>query len=264
MEQVGRYGIVSSDIVRQRLGTVLGELEVVRLATLGRGVTGDIDTRDLDIGIVLDEHDGVRYRVQLGAVVLVFGQNVVAVLPELQACGTVLGTHLHGFGSGCYAVQPVFGDIRGQYAGPQLTLGLAFAAVRTTVYLLADFDPSVEHPALVGHGCRVVVALLFAFAAYDDLRLVIMVRGKVHAFEPLRPQVHLVTGAAVNHDGRESHLAAVVGRHEYGGQRHGVLRVDFGLAQIHGHLQADGAALLDNAALTDFNRGEIAGFVLGM
>ena len=188
-----------------------------------------------------------------------------SILPELQACGAVLGTHLHGFGFGCYAAQPVFGNIRGQYSSPQLAVGLAFAAVRAAVYLLADFDPSVEHPALIGHRRRVVVILFLAVAAaYDDLCRIVMVRWKIHAFESLRPQVYLVTDTAVDHDGRESHFAAVVCRHQYGGQRHGVLRFDFGIAQIYGHLQAHSATLLDNAALTDFNRREIAGFVLGM
>lgn len=91
-----------------------------------------------------------------------------------------------------------------------------------------------------------------------------MIRREFHAFEALRPQVNLVAGLAVDDNRWKGYFAAAVRRHEHGRQRHGVLRADFGLAQIDGHCQLDRAALLDNTSLTDSDRGQVTGFVLGM
>ena len=169
MKHVGRYGIVAADIVGQCLGTVLGEGHVVRHATLGRGVTGDVDTDNPDIGILLYQFDGVGNGVQFGTVVLEPGQDIVAVLPELQPRGTGFGTHLHRFGFRGYGIETVIRDKGGQNATPQTLPGLTLAAVGATVYLLAELDPPVEHPPLVGHGSHVVVLLVLAAVAYDYL-----------------------------------------------------------------------------------------------
>lgn len=141
----------------------------MRHATLGRGVTGDVDADNLDIGIFLYQFDGVGNGVQFGTVVLEPGQNIVAVLPELQPRGTGLGTHLHRFGFRGYGIETVVRNKGGQDATPQTLLGLTLAAVGAAVYLLTDLDPSVEHPPLVGHGSRVVVLPVLAAVAYDYL-----------------------------------------------------------------------------------------------
>ena len=106
--------------------------------------------------------------------------------------------------------------------------------------------------------------LLLAAVAYDYLRGIIMERGELHAFEPLRPQVNLVAGLAVDDYRRKGYFAATVRRHEYGCQRHGVLRTDFRFAQIDGHLQLYRAALFDNPSLTNPDQRQVTGFILGM
>ena len=91
-----------------------------------------------------------------------------------------------------------------------------------------------------------------------------MKRREFHAFEALRPQIDLVTGLAVDDNRGKGDFAVAVRRHEHGCQRHGVLRADFGIAQIHGHFQFDRAALPYDTSLTDSDRGQVTGFVLGM
>lgn len=71
--------------------------------------------------------------------------------------------------------------------------------------------------------------LPLAAVAYDYLCGIIVERGKLHAFEPLRPQVNLVAGLAIDDYRGKGHLAATVRRHEYGCQCYGVLRTDFAL-----------------------------------
>ena len=160
---------MTTDIVGQCLGAVLGKGHVVRHAALGRGVTGDVDADNLDIGILLYQFDGVGNGVQFGTVILEPGQYLVTVLPELQPCGTGLGTYLHRFGFRGYGIETVIRDKGGQYATPQTLLGLTLAAVGAAVYLLADLDPSVEHPSLVGDGGRIVILLVLAAVTYDNL-----------------------------------------------------------------------------------------------
>ena len=91
-----------------------------------------------------------------------------------------------------------------------------------------------------------------------------MKRREFHAFEALRPQIDLVAGLAVDDNRGKGDFPVAVRRHEHGRQRHGVLRADFGLAQIHGHRQLDRAVPLDDTSLTDSDRGQVTGFVLGM
>lgn len=106
--------------------------------------------------------------------------------------------------------------------------------------------------------------LPLAAVAYDYLCGIIVERGKLHAFEPLRPQVNLVAGLAIDDYRGKGHLAATVRRHEYGCQCYGVLRTDFRLAQIDGHRQLYRAALLDDPSLTNPDQRQVTGFVLGM
>ena len=264
MEHLGSDSVVTADIVGQRLGAVLGQGHIVRHAAFGRSVTGDVDTDNPDVGIFLYQLDGVGNGVQFGTVVLESGQYIITVLPELQPGGAGFGTHFHGFRFRGYAVELVIGDIGRKYARPQGLLRLALVAVHAAVYLFADFDPPVEHPTLVGHGGRIIVMLPLAAVAYDYLCGIIVERGKLHAFEPLRPQVNLVAGLAIDDYRGKGHLAATVRRHEYGCQCYGVLRTDFRLAQIDGHRQLYRAALLDDPSLTNPDQRQVTGFVLGM
>src|SRR5699024_3537853 len=88
MEHVAVDTVVAADVVGQRLGTILRERHVVRLAAFGRSVAGNVNARYLYVVVLLHQPYGVGYGVELGPVVLITGNNPVAVLAELESRGT--------------------------------------------------------------------------------------------------------------------------------------------------------------------------------
>ncbi len=196
----------------------------MRFRPLGRGITGDVDSRDLHVAVSLHEQDRVRHRVQLGPVVPELRQDRIAVLPELQPGGAGFGTGFHRFGLGKNRRETVFGDEPGQYVRHELLLRLAGSAVHASVNLLAQLHPSVEHPPLVRQRGRIVVGLLRAVpAADDDLRPPVMAGRQLHALQTLCAQVDLAARAAVPPRPAETPPRAARRGRPAQGQRHRML-----------------------------------------
>ena len=259
MQQFGGDAVVTADISGERLGAVLRKHEVMRFRPLGRGITGDVDSRDLHVAVSLHEQDRVRHRVQLGPVVPELRQDRIAVLAELQPGGTGFGTGFHRFGLGKNRRETVFGDEPGQYVRHELLLRLAGSAVHASVNLLAQLHPSVEHPPLVRQRGRIVVGLLRAVPAADDaLRPPVMAGRQLHALQTLCAQVDLAARAAVHHDRRKRRLAPPVAGDQHRGQRHRMLGPDTRTAQIDDHRQLHAASVLPHLLILHPDHRKIA------
>ena len=219
----------------QCVGTPLGQCHVVGLARFGRSVTRYEYTSYLEVAVVAYGFDGVLNRVELGAVVLVVGTDVMAVLAEVEPCGAGLYPGLDRLRLGLYRGKAVARHILGQH-GEHVEAVAPLLAVDTAVNFLADFEAAVEHPARIGNGCGVVVALLFAVVSqHYGLGAAVVVGRQLDAFEHLRPVVDLAARPSVDHNRGKLGLGGSVLRHYHGNQGHGVLRPDSQFRHVHSH-----------------------------
>ena len=82
-EAAVQVGVSLGDIVCQCLGAAFGQCPVVGNGGFGRGIAGDIDAGDGEVCILAHQVDGGAHLVQLALVVLILGQDAVAVLAVL-------------------------------------------------------------------------------------------------------------------------------------------------------------------------------------
>ena len=227
--------LVSGYPLAQSVGAPLGESLVVGLARLGGSVAGYEYSCYLEVAVVAHCFDGILHRVELRAVVLVVGAYGVAVLTEVEPRRAGLHPGLDRLGLRFDGSKAVVGYVFGQY-GEHVEAVAPLLAVHAAVDLFADFEAAVEHPARIGNGCGVVVALLFAVVSqHYGLGAAVVVGRQLDAFEHLRPVVDLAARPSVDHNRGKLGLGGSVLRHYHGNQGHGVLRPDSQFRHVHSH-----------------------------
>ena len=94
----------AAHIICERLGTVLCQIVVVTIRTLGRGVSMDIDAAHLQVLVLFQGIDGAHDAVQLGRVATVVGVQFDAVYREVDVGTLVEMAHFDSLHLGAHEV----------------------------------------------------------------------------------------------------------------------------------------------------------------